>query len=108
MSYFPDEWKSVFEVTAPGFNAQFEPQVGNSSEPWYVVAGRVASTLIMTDFQRRLLNIQLDRAEQGLPPLDPGQYGVGVNVGLSPDTQKLLIVGGLALVGLFLFVGSRR
>lgn len=106
--YMPQQWATTFDTIAPGFTQQFEAATGNSSEPWYQTAIRVMGGLIMTDYQRRLLNVQLERAQQGLPPLDAAQYGVGVNVGLSADTQKILIIGGLALAGLIVFMGSRR
>ena len=64
---------------------------------------RAVSTVIMTDAQRRLLNVQIDRASKGLPPLDASQYGMGVNVGLAPSTQKAIMIGGgLVLAALLL------
>jgi hypothetical protein len=53
--------------------------------------------IVLADSQRKLLNVQMQRAQQGLPPLDSGQYGLGVSMGLSPDTQKLLLYGVGAL-----------
>jgi hypothetical protein len=105
--YLPPQWQTQLEAVAPGITEQFDAQVGNSSEPWYQTLIRVLPTLVMTDYQRRILNVQIDRAAQGQPPLDMSQYGVGVNVGISADTQKLLIIGGLALVGLFIFTRGR-
>lgn len=58
--------------------------------------------------QQKVMDMQLKRAQQGLPPLDinPAQYGMQptVGVGLSPDTKQLVIVGGLALLGVVLLV----
>ena len=65
-------------------------------ESWVNAALRVAQAYTLADSQRRLLNIQMQRAQQGLPPLNSSQYGLGVNVGLSPDVMKL---AGLALLG---------
>ena len=59
---------------------------------------RAMSTVVMTDYQRKLLNIQIQRAKDGQPPLDMSNYGVGVSVGISPDVQKLLLIGGAAIV----------
>jgi hypothetical protein len=69
-------------------------------EDYINAALRVAQSYVLADSQRKLLNVQMQRAQQGLPPLDSGQYGLGVSMGLSPDTQKLLLygVGALALV----------
>jgi hypothetical protein len=57
---------------------------------------RVLQTYTLADSQRRLLNVQVQRAQQGLPALDTSQYGLGVNFGLSPDVLKY---GAFALLG---------
>lgn len=74
--------------------------------------GTAASQYMMTDAQikanQQITTIQLQRAQQGLPPLPisqlQSQYGITTtptaNVGIAPDTQKLLMYGGIA----FLFV----
>jgi hypothetical protein len=66
--------------------------------------------LASTYQQKQLLSVQVDRARAGLPPLDVQQYapGANVNVGLSPDLQKLLIVGGVAALGLLAWGAVRR
>lgn len=51
--------------------------------------------------QQKLLNVQLDRAQRGLPPLDTSAYEsatAGLNVGINRSTQTtlLMIAGGLA------------
>lgn len=59
-------------------------------------------------------DLQLQRARQGLPPLPTTGYsapGVGVNVGISPQVQQLLIIGGVGLGAVLLvnaFAGRRR
>lgn len=71
-------------------------------------------TKTQLDAQKKILNMQLDRARQGLPPLDidPSQYGVpSVKVGLSSDTSKVLLWGGVsfaALLVLLSFTGRRQ
>lgn len=59
----------------------------------------------LTALQTYQLNqINVERAKLGLPPIDTSQYtGVGVRVGLAPQTQQLLIYGGLALLGVLVF-----
>lgn len=57
--------------------------------------------------QQKVLKMQLDRANKGLPPLDVGNYidpNAGVNVGITPATQKLLLMLGGGLLGTFLLV----
>jgi len=59
----------------------------------------------LTVYQTQQLNqINVERARMGLPPIDTSQYtGVGVRVGLAPQTQQLLIYGGLALLAVMVF-----
>jgi len=52
----------------------------------------------------QLNQINVERAKMGLPPIDTSAYtGVGVRVGLAPQTQQLLIYGGLALLAVMVF-----
>jgi hypothetical protein len=49
--------------------------------------------------QQKILNVQLDRAQKGLPPLDTTGYvdNTGLNVGLTSSTQKtFLMIAGIA------------
>lgn len=64
--------------------------------------------------QKKILDMQLQRAQQGLPPLniDPATYGLQptVGVGLSPQTKTFLTYGAIGLGGLWLLnmLMSRR
>lgn len=62
---------------------------------------RLAQSLILTDAQRRLLNVQVQRAQQGLPPLDSSQYGLGVSVGTSPELTRIAWIVGLGALAVF-------
>ncbi len=44
------------------------------------------------------------RAAKNLPPVPAGSRAPGITVGLSPDTQKLILIGGAVLIGAFLFL----
>jgi len=78
-------------------------------EDYIAAALRVAQSYIMADSQRRLLNAQLTRAQQGLPPLDSSQYGLGVSLGLSAETQKWIMYGaGGLLVAYLIFRKVRK
>jgi len=59
----------------------------------------------LTAVQTYQLNqINVERARMGLPPIDTSAYtGVGVRVGLAPQTQQLLVYGGLALLAVMVF-----
>lgn len=57
--------------------------------------------------QKKVLDLQLQRAQSGQPPLDLNmeQYGLTgpqVSVGLSPTTRTLLTVGGVGLAAVYL------
>jgi hypothetical protein len=92
------QWAGGIETIAPGILDQAR-SIAAEGEDWINSVSRAMSTVAMADYQRRLLNVQLERARQGLPPLNATEYGVGVNVGINPQT--LLILGGVALVALF-------
>jgi hypothetical protein len=55
----------------------------------------------------QLNNVNVERAKQGLPPINTAAYGTGINVGLNQQTQQLVIYGGLALLAVLL-VGQLR
>ena len=60
--------------------------------------------------QKQLNTLNTQSAAQGLPPLTPDQAGIApptaqVSVGLSSDVQKLLMYGGVGLLG-FLVLSS--
>lgn len=63
----------------------------------------VAESYLQYQLQKDALELNLARAQQGLPPINTADYSPGVNVGLSPDTRQLLIIGGIALAGVFVF-----
>jgi hypothetical protein len=99
----PGDWAAIVEETAPGILQQTD-RIAVPGEDWVSAATRALSTVAMADYQRRLLNVQLDRARQGLAPLNAQAYGLGVNVGLSP---QVLLLGAAALAVLF-FAMRRR
>lgn len=76
-----------------------EPSQGAPSS-WIDLVGKG-----LTALQTYQLNqINVERAKMGLPPIDTSQYtGVGVRVGIAPQTQQLLIYGGLALLAVMVF-----
>lgn len=51
------------------------------------------------DAQHRLMQINLQRAQQGLPPIDASRYTPGIQVGATSDTQRMVyVVAGLAAI----------
>ena len=57
---------------------------------------------LIYDQQKRIINLNIARAEKGLPPIDASAFGAGVSVGVSPGVQQLayIAIGGLVVVGL--------
>ena len=64
------------------------------------VLSKAAASFLPLYSQKQLLDVQITRARQGLPPLDTSQYesaSQGLNVGLNRSTQStFLMVAGLA------------
>lgn len=75
-----------------------------TGESWIDSLARLAPALVLANSQKKLLDIQMDRARQGLPPLDSSQYGLGVTFGLSPQ----ILTAGVALIAVFAFSMLRK
>jgi hypothetical protein len=72
---------------------------GTKLDDWLQIA-KQSLNLVQT---QQLNQINVARARQGLPPIDTSRYtGMGVNVGLTPQTQQLVMYGGLALLAVLL------
>lgn len=99
-----DDYARAIDSIAPGASAAIQQRAEMTGMDLIQAGLQVVNTLVLADSQRRLLRAQLQRAEQGLPPLDATQYGVGasVNVGISSDTQRMLMIGGAALLAVLL------
>lgn len=96
-----EQWASMSGIAAnlPAVIAQNQTQ----GESWIDTGQKIITGLLMSEQQRNLMRLNIERARQGLPPIDIAQYtGVGVNVGLSQGTQQLvtyaLVAGGLLLL----------
>jgi len=72
------------------------------------VGADLGKALLIFTQQSDINKINLERARQGQPPLDAAYTGVGVNFGLSPATQKLVIYGGLAALAFLIFNSVTR
>ena len=70
------------------------------STPWYA-APLTALTSIYQ--QKTLMDINVERARQGLAPIDQSAFAPTVNVGLPPDQMKqIMMLAGLAVLALYL------
>jgi len=72
---------------------------GTRLDDWLQIA-KQGLNLVQT---QQLNQINVARARQGLPPIDTSRYtGTAVNLGLTPQTQSLIMYGGLALLAVLL------
>lgn len=101
------DYSGVLDSIAPGLSTQVNQSVASTGQSWIQTLANLASSLTLANSQRQLLNIQVQRAQQGLPPLDASQVGLGVSLGISPQTQKLILFGGAALL-LVIYLSTRR
>jgi hypothetical protein len=98
----PNDFQVVFEQAGPGTVAALKA-AQNPNERWTDTFAKIATNLGLGVQQYQLMNLNVQRARQGLPPIDVAAYaGAGVNVGLSAGTQQLVTYAGLALIGLVL------
>lgn len=96
-------WTVALESIAPTITQKIATQQ-QRDEPWWDTWARIASSVVMANQQRQLMQINVERARRGEPPLDMAAYtGVGVNVGLSAQTRQLVTYGGLALLAFLVF-----
>ena len=100
-------YAAVLEEIAPGINTKIN-QTQTTGESWIDTLTKLVPALTLTVQQIQLMQLNIARAEKGLPPIDIASYsGIGVNVGLSASTRNLLIYGGIALVAVFFLTRSR-
>lgn len=85
------------DATAPGI-VDIARQLQAAGESLIDAISRARMTVAMSDAQRELLQIQIDRARQGLPPIQTAPYTTTGGAGFI-DGKVLLV---LLLVGLVL------
>jgi hypothetical protein len=95
-------WTVALETLSPTITQKIASQQ-QRDEPWWETWARIASSVIMADQQRQLMQINVERAKRGEPPLDVAAYSsVGVQVGVSQNTQQFLTYAGIAVLGFLL------
>jgi hypothetical protein len=101
-STFTPAQESALESIAPGITKMIK-EAQNPNERWTDTFTKIATSLGLGVQQYQLMNLNVELARQGKPPIDVAAYsGAGVNVGLSAGTQQLVTYAGLALIGLVL------
>jgi len=100
-------YAGVLDQVAPGIVQKIN-QTQTPGESWIDTLTKLVPALTMTVQQVQLMQLNIERAKNGLPPIDIASYsGIGVNVGISPATRNLIIYGGIALVAVFFLTRSR-
>ena len=103
-----DTFKIALEDAAPGVTTAVA-QAQKPGEAWTDTLVRILPNLTMGVQQLQLMQINVDRARKGLPPVDAQAYsGAYVNVGLDPNTQKLVTYAGLGILALFVLNMATR
>ncbi len=72
--------------------------------------GKIGTAYAQYQSQKSLINLNMERAKQGLPPIDAGDVAPQANVGIAPATRNMLYVGigALVLIGAMMAFGRRR
>jgi hypothetical protein len=100
-------YDKVLNEVAPGIVQKIK-ETQPEGESWIDTLTKLVPALTMTAQQYQLMQLNIERAKKGLPPVDIASYsGIGVNVGLSESTKNLLLYGGVALVAVFLLTRSK-
>jgi hypothetical protein len=101
-STFTPAQEAALESIAPGI-VKLLKESQSPGEKWTNTFTKIATSLGLGVQQYQLMNLNVELARQGKPPIDVAAYsGAGVNVGLSAGTQQLVTYAGLALIGLVL------
>lgn len=104
----PAVYTAAVDAIAPGVTGIVAANQ-SQGESWTDTLQRLLPILATTYQQRQLLDVQVERARNGLPPLDASMYAPGVQVGLSSDTTKtVLMLGGAALLVMLLIASRSR
>lgn len=106
-NFDPNNDLQVIEQQLPGITKIVQDQ-NKPGEPWYQTAERALTGLATTYYQSQILQTNIERAKMGLPPLSGTDLpATTVAVGLSRDTQNLLLILGGGLLLTFLLLRRR-
>lgn len=101
------------EAASPGAVSDAVQSSGFNWDSFMDNLSQIVGVVVQGKVQHDLLQVNLDRARLGQPPINTAAYTPGVNVGVSGDTKQLVyIVGGVAaLIAVFAIMqpsGRRR
>lgn len=94
---------SVWSVTGSSSGVAVAAVGGGSttvSSSWLRDIGDLFKTGYQAYAQQRIIDLNVERAKQGLPLVDPRNFSpsAAVNFGLTPQAAQMLLIGGGALV----------
>ena len=85
---------------------EFGEPITQEAVPWYAAPIAAVTSIYQ---QKQLMDVNAQRAAQGLPPIDASALAPTVNVGLPPaQMQQIMMLGGAALLVLFLATRGKR
>lgn len=92
------------ETIAPGI-IDYALQIKTAGETIFEAVMRARQSAQMTDYQRQLLDLQVQRATQGQPPLDLSAFGIGGGGAAVPQqglsTNMLLVIAAVVVLVMF-------
>lgn len=112
----PQIAREIKREVSKAANVTLSATVPETSRPWYETALDIAQqaipTYIQYQAQRDIMKMQLDRARQGLPPLDTSQIAPTVRVqaevpGVTNWIMPVALIGG-GILAFTLLSGKKR
>lgn len=113
----PEIYQRVIErasrAQGRGLSGLGETAVTVDNQSWWdkLIAGiqQLAPTYAQYQLSKDLYDLNMQRAKQGLPPVDASAVSPQMNVGLSPETRLLVLgMGGVALIAVLALARRRR
>lgn len=109
-TYLPTDYVpywSEIEAAAPGTQVAAE----SAGWDWQTILNNTTQflqALVVTEQQRQIIKLNIERAKQGLSPVSASDVGMGVSIGLDEKTRTLLIFGGAALLAALVYVATKK
>lgn len=105
-SGFDAAYMQSSESIAPGI-VDYAQSIKTASMSIIDALSYARNSVSMTDQQRDLLSVQLDRARQGLPPLNTSVYGIGAQQNqmgafFAQNQGMILLIVGAIIVALMM------
>jgi len=108
LTTIPVDFKVALEGAAPGVTTAIA-QAQKPGEAWTDTLVRIIPNLTLGAQQIYFMFLNAERARKGQAPLDANAYsGAYVNVGLDPNTQRLVTYAGLGILALFVLNMATR